>query len=623
MQLRGRRLRGACPGCLRAAGFAAPAIAAFGLLALFTWRRSGDFMIDFGRELYIPWRLSEGAVLYRDVDSLMGPAAAYINAVLFELAGPSLSTLLAANLVVAAIAAFLIYTFFDGVVRASTRLVLVLLFIVVSCFSHLAGHGNYSFITPYSHEATYGFVFALIALVSLTRWMDSGARRWSLICGLGLGLTSLTKPEIFVATAMACATGWVLHRWQEHPTRTDSPAGSLLFLGAVLSVPVLAAALFLIAMPARQATAAALGAWVNVDAVNAYGSGTYYRSVAGLDEPGAHFVRMLAYAAAGFALLALSVVSDRLLGTRLKHSGRARVLATAVLGVVAVVAIPYVPWFDVPRGFPALVLAGGAVAAFQAYRHGTEPAHRRRWVVLLAWAVFSLAMLAKIILAARISHYGFYQALPAMLFLAAMALDVIPALLEESAGGGMIVRRVAMVFTAIFATYYAAYSTSRYAARSLPLGTAAGSMLFWNADVSSDGELLQRLLDTIRTTLPAHATLAVLPEGAGINFLTRRRNPTSHISVMPPELSAYGEAEVVAEFRRSPPSYVVLWPRDLRDYGLGRFSQNTTYGAQIFAWLEADYVPIRKFVALEGSHSLYREFVLLAHYSRFPSPGTE
>lgn len=612
----------ACPSRLRAAGLAVPAIAVFGFLAFFTWRRSGDFMIDFGRELYIPWLLSEGAVLYGDVDSLMGPAAAYINATLFDLAGPSLSALLVANLVVAAIAAFLIHAFFDGVVRASTRLVLVLLFIVVSCFSHLAGHGNYSFITPYSHEATYGFVFALIALVSLTKWMDSGARRWTLICGLGLGLTFLTKPEIFVATAMACATGWVLHRWQEHPAGAESSAGSLVFFGAALSVPLLATLLFMIAMPAQHATAAALGAWVNVDAVKAYGSGTYYRSVAGLDAPGANFVRMLAYAAAGLALLALSVVSDRILGARLKDSGRARVLATVVLGIGAVATIPYVPWFSVPRGFPALVLAAGAVAALQAHRHRREPA-RQGWIVLLVWAVFSLALLAKIMLATGLSHYGFYQALPATLFLAAIGLDVIPALLEESAGGGMIVRRAAMVFTTVFATYYAAYSFSSYTARSVPLGTSAGSMLFWNADVSSDGELLQRLLDTIRTTLPADATLAVLPEGAGINFLTRRRNPTPHISVMPPELSAYGEAEVVADFRRRPPSYVVLWPRDLRDYGLGRFSHDRTYGPRLLAWLEADYVPIRRFVAAEGVHSLYREFVLLAHHSQFPSRGTE
>lgn len=37
-----------------------------------SWRRWADPIVDFGRELYIPWRLSEGAVLYRDVEDFYG-----------------------------------------------------------------------------------------------------------------------------------------------------------------------------------------------------------------------------------------------------------------------------------------------------------------------------------------------------------------------------------------------------------------------------------------------------------------------------------------------------------------------------------------------------------------------
>ena len=43
------------------------------LLALFvallaaTWLRWPDALVDFWRNLYIPWRLSEGALLYTDV----------------------------------------------------------------------------------------------------------------------------------------------------------------------------------------------------------------------------------------------------------------------------------------------------------------------------------------------------------------------------------------------------------------------------------------------------------------------------------------------------------------------------------------------------------------------------
>ena len=63
-----------------------------------TWRRWPDLLIDFGRELYVPWQLASGAVLYEDIAYFNGPLSAYWNALLFRWFGPSLLTLVVANL---------------------------------------------------------------------------------------------------------------------------------------------------------------------------------------------------------------------------------------------------------------------------------------------------------------------------------------------------------------------------------------------------------------------------------------------------------------------------------------------------------------------------------------------
>src|SRR5580658_2104013 len=65
-----------------------------------SWRRWPDPQIDFGVELYLPWRLANGAVLYRDADILYGPLSQYLNAALFRLFGPGFMVLVAANLLV-------------------------------------------------------------------------------------------------------------------------------------------------------------------------------------------------------------------------------------------------------------------------------------------------------------------------------------------------------------------------------------------------------------------------------------------------------------------------------------------------------------------------------------------
>ena len=57
-----------------------------GLLA-WSWRKWPDPLVDFGRELYVPWQITEGQVLFRDVASLFGPLSPYLNALWFRLFG--------------------------------------------------------------------------------------------------------------------------------------------------------------------------------------------------------------------------------------------------------------------------------------------------------------------------------------------------------------------------------------------------------------------------------------------------------------------------------------------------------------------------------------------------------
>ncbi len=72
----------------------------FVMSAALTWRKWPDVLIDFGTQLYIPWRILNGAVLYRDLFYFAGgPFSQYFNALLFKIFGVSFFTLIAANLI--------------------------------------------------------------------------------------------------------------------------------------------------------------------------------------------------------------------------------------------------------------------------------------------------------------------------------------------------------------------------------------------------------------------------------------------------------------------------------------------------------------------------------------------
>src|SRR4051794_24128930 len=76
---------------------------AFMVATALTWRKWPDCLIDFGLQLYLPWKISTGSVLYRDVMYLTGgPLSQHYDALLFKVFGVSLLTLIISNLTIVA-----------------------------------------------------------------------------------------------------------------------------------------------------------------------------------------------------------------------------------------------------------------------------------------------------------------------------------------------------------------------------------------------------------------------------------------------------------------------------------------------------------------------------------------
>ena len=174
-------------------------------LAAWTWRKWPDPIVDFGRELYVPWQITRGRVLYRDIASLFGPLSPYINAFWFRLFGVSLTTLVVCNLVIFAGVLAGVYRFVrlcaDRMTAAAASLSTLLLF----GFAHLVEIGNYNFAAPYSHEATHGLALSLVLLLCLARGVATREPTSWAIGGVCLGLVMLTKPETAVAAVVAVA----------------------------------------------------------------------------------------------------------------------------------------------------------------------------------------------------------------------------------------------------------------------------------------------------------------------------------------------------------------------------------------------------------------------------------
>jgi hypothetical protein len=223
-------------------------------------------------------------------------------------------------------------------------------------------------------------------------------------------------------------------------------------------------------------------------------------------------------------------------------------------------------------------------------RHRRDASRAGAWATLVAATVFALGLLVKILLNVRLYHYGFYLALPATMILTVFLVWFVPHFLEERWEGGAMFRQLSLAALAVFCFYYLRDSYFFYQLKTFPVGRAGDRMIGYDPEFSPRDALAAEALDRIERDLPPGATLLVLPEGAALNYLARRVNPTPFINFTPVETRAYGELNIVSALAANPPDWIAVVHQDGRaEYGVGFFGQDPYYGRMIMTWVYQNY----------------------------------
>ncbi len=551
----------------------------FVALAAWSWGRWPDVLVDFGRELYVAWRLSEGDVLYRDVASFYGPLSPYVNALWFRLFGVSLRTLTLCNMAVMAAVGVALYALVRRAAGGSRWGALAggVVFLSMFGFGHLITNGSFNFVAPYSHESTHGFALGLGAILCALKLVDAEARRaqWALACGLLNGLAFLTKPETFVAAA---ATSVVLIAIARPPSRAIAA-----FAAGLIVPPAVAFALLSMAMPARDAMIGVLGSWAFAGNEGLRGM-WYFAWSMGLNDPRGSLAALARTALAQALLLGLAV------GLAWAAKDRPRLRQPLAIAAGALVLLVLAPawrarwWFQVARPLPLWALLAAATSAWAVRRRRAQPdfpVHAAR----LALAAFGLLLLPRILLNARLYHYGFVLALPATLVVWAALLDWIPQALDRRGAAGAVFRAAALSALAVTLAFHLGESHARYRAKVYPVGAGADHFL---ADVR--GPYVAAILQGLPERAAPGETLTVLPEGVMFNYLSRRRTSIPYLTMLPSDEAKFGEDELLGSLRRHPPDLIALVHRDTSEMGaqfLGR-----DYAQRTMEWIVSRYEPL-------------------------------
>lgn len=549
-------------------------------MAAWTWRGWADPLVDFGRELYVPWRLSEGDVLYRDLTYVNGPLSAYFNAFLFRVFGTGYSTLVGANIAVLVITVFMIHRLIERIADRFTATTSCALLLLVFAFGQYTQFANYNWVSPYSHEMTHGLALAIAVVFALDRWGRVRASRWLVVAGLSLGLSVLTKPETFLAALVGggiCLFPVVVRReWRSVGV----------FVGLALVPPVVAFGLLSPALGPGGALAGMASAWLTVfeGEVMDLSLYTFYM---GIDAP---ILRLWEMGVVTFYWAIVFgpalVIAAFLKGPRVPV--RPTVVAVFLAEIVALILLRgRVSVYAALRPLPLLLGVVGITSAVLVMR---RPEERDRWITTLALVGLAFAMIGKMIVLTRVHNLGFGLALPASMIMVVTLVYWLPNLIDRRGGRRVVLQAAALAVLSYLSAEYVTITRSYHAQKSVVVGEGADA---FRAD--SRGAVVNEALALIDSLSPS--TFAVIPEGIMLNYLSRKPNPTAYLKYVRFHYVLYGEDAWYDSFCRHPPDVIVFIPRTFEFVG-NRFGID--FSEELLAWIEGAYEEVSALSDDEG-----------------------
>lgn len=559
-----------------------------GWCLMISWRKWADLGADFGREVYIPWRLSSGALLYRDVDDFYGPLSQYVNAELFRLFGPGIMVLVAANLAIFAVILATLYFLVRSAWDSVTAAIASAAFVVVFGFSRAIGTGNFNYATPYSHESTHGILVLLLLVSASFRFLRQPTRINSLVSGGLCGLALVLKPEFVLATgAVTAVTGAI---WLIRGGRLTWPWIGAWLTGLVAPTLVFVG-YFLRHEPWSDAWTSAGRAWINVVATTRFVREPAQIYYLGLDAPWRHLGEHGMASALALGVVAVVVASGRL-SDRMQSAGPRWFMASALAIAIGAFSFEFrLQWLNFGKcllGLTVVWLGAQLMRWTRMRNEKTDMTGKLEMRLLLGFA--AIAMLARMALNGRVYQFGFFQAALAAVVVVAALIGEVPNWQPLGAAGRATVRIAFGVLLISGIGLFAAQNLLLYRQIDFEVGDGRDRFLIYGPKIFPQGRIAANVVRELAKA-GGDQRLLVLPEGLMLNYLARMPSPLPHFFYYSVVTADGREAQLVKTVDEHPPEWVIVCVHDLTEYGITHWGERSGAGKELVQWVAANYQP--------------------------------
>lgn len=551
----------------------------FLFLSFIFFEKSGDLIIDCGREAYFPLEVLKGKVLYKDIFNIFAPLSYQLNAFLYSIWGVNLAVLNIAGLVNAYITLLTVYLI-SRTLTKPVNSVVICFTIMILCFFKTFIH---NFIFPYSYAIVYAVSFFVISvLFSIYYFIKS--KPWLIICAfffMGASFASKYEFALFLLLLILIILFF----------KPLSKLNILMCFISFLAVPLTSFTILFFQGLSFADFVNSMHLIIKFASTKAYN--TFLYNAAGFYFNYAHNKQHLFYTTYSAPLFfkLFIIVYITLFSINIIFKGDEKIknfinIFAIFFFIAKIMNLPQLRCF-IKDSFPFIGYTTVIIAVVTILYLKFSKIIELKDKIFLFLVITALIASSKAIFYVDIDSYGAFLILLPVVVNFIFILDYLPKLVKFIDKKALQYTFIVMIIStaAIFLTR----ELKIIKILTYPIITERGTIY----SIKQRGIVFHNTLSFINNEIPKKSTLLVVPEGLLINFLSERSTYNKFYCLIPNHIETFGEDNIVRVLKNNLPDYIITDNVDSSWYGYKYFGID--YGFKINSLITKNYTFIKEF----------------------------
>lgn len=534
--------------------------------------RNDFFLVDVGREAYVPWQMYNGEVLYKDIFNVYGPLAYQINTLLYMILGVKLSTLYFAGY----INAFFIISMTFFITKLFTPKRLALLVSVLIIFSCVYIKTFFNFIFPYSYAAVYSLSGYLCSVFCFLFFLRDRNKKYLYFSFLAAGFAFANKIEYFTYFILLfLSLVFIKPKMKEF----------FYCIGAFCAIPVISFSILIFQGAKFYDFYNALLLAFSLLKTNAaqyfYTHSCLYTSKNCIYSAFQMFINVMSFLIPCFVVLwGMNFLNQN----KIKNKIVNKIFNVLIYIFCFVIAVIFYKHFEPLNyqffswlGCVCILIFSGLNLLFIYKWYMGKQISKKSWIFLFC---ITSALLASVKGISKISteSYGTFLITVLVVPFFAFIYNYVFKLLKDRKSAYKAICNLCIILIFLFFMR----DIKEYISHDIyQFNTKRGKI-----NVSEYIKGAGGVVGYIENNAGIDDTVVVLPEGAMINFLSGRKSNNKYYYLIPVNVELFGEKKIIEDFVSNPPEYFVIDNMEFNQFNSGSM---WTYMADLFRFIESNY----------------------------------